>query len=43
VTTVTAVPAPKSRSQKMNGGDANGEKVLSGKNANGDPTPPAKQ
>jgi hypothetical protein len=43
VTTVTDVSAPKSTSQKMNGGDANGEKVLSGKNANGDPTPPAKQ
>jgi hypothetical protein len=42
LTIATEVTAPKSSSQKMDG-NANGEKVLSGKNANGDPTPPAKQ
>jgi len=43
LTAVTEESAPKAASQKMGASNANGEKVLSGKDANGDPTPPAKQ
>ena len=45
VTAVTAINAPKNTSTASNAANANksGNKVLSGANANGDPTPPAKQ
>ena len=45
VAAVTEINAPKNTSTASNAANANksGNKVLSGANANGDPTPPAKQ
>jgi len=44
VTSVTEeINAPKNTSTSSNAADKSGNKVLSGANANGDPTPPAKQ
>lgn len=43
LTTVSEITAPKGTAAKMNGDAAKGADVPSGKNASGDPTPPAKQ
>ena len=43
VTAVTEMDASKNTATASNTGNKSGEKVLSGANANGDPTPPAKQ
>ena len=43
VTAVTEMSSTKNSNTASNSTNTSGQKVMSGKNANGDPTPPAKQ